>query len=142
MATIGSRPSPGQLGSLLFGEGGAERGDAEVAAVAGQGDGEGVHRALDEHRDRAARRAARGSATNSWSPLWNSGVSAVLRYFGPALSSSVRSGRRRPTKPSTSPWWIDGEHHAVAEPVDQATGAGAGGDAGGQHLVVADPAAA
>jgi hypothetical protein len=31
-----------------------------------------------------------------------------LRYFGPPLSASVRSGRRRPMNPSTSPWWTTG----------------------------------
>ncbi len=47
-------------------------------------------------------------APKSWAPLWNSGVSAVLRYFGPPRSVSVRSGCRRPTKPRISPLWMIG----------------------------------
>ena len=48
-------------------------------------------------------------APNSWAPLWNSGVSAVLRYFGPARSMSLRSGCRRPTNPRISPLWMIGK---------------------------------
>lgn len=36
----------------------------------------------------------------------------------------------------------DGQDQAVTEPVDQAAGAGLGGDAGEQHLVVGDAGAA
>ena len=42
------------------------------------------------------RTVGRPCGTRQWSP--------VFRYFGPPLSSSPSSGRRRPTKPSTSPW--------------------------------------
>ena len=35
----------------------------------------------------------------------------------------------------------DGEHGAVAEPVDESSGGGGGGDAGGEHLVVGDAVA-
>ena len=36
-------------------------------------------------------------------------MSAVLRYFGPAWSSSVRSGWRRPTNPRIWSWWVMGK---------------------------------
>ncbi len=66
----------------------------------------------------------------------------MLRYFGPPRSVSVRSGCRRPTNPRISPLWMIGKHDAVAEPVDETAGAGDGGHAGGDHLLVGDSAAA
>ncbi len=43
----------GELGGLLVGQRGTEGGHTDVTATAGEADGDGVHRSLDEHRDRS-----------------------------------------------------------------------------------------
>ena len=51
VATIGSWVGEGgELGGLLVGQGRAEWGDSDVAARAGEGDGDRVHRAFDDDR--------------------------------------------------------------------------------------------
>lgn len=76
-------------------------------------------------------------------------MSAVFRYFGPALSSSVRSGAPTADEsqdlgaPAGVRVVVDhGEHDSVAEAVDQPASACDGCDADGHHLVVADAVAA
>ena len=82
-------------------------------------------------------------APKSWAPLWNSGVSAVLRYFGPARAVSAASGWRRPTNPSTSPSgsvmgkMIRSRKRSISRPVRAVVG-----DPGGEHLLVGDAVAA
>ena len=56
MATIGcagARALLRELAGLFVGEGGAEGCDADVAAVAGEGDGEGVDGSFDQDGGRA-----------------------------------------------------------------------------------------
>ena len=86
-------------------------------------------------------------APKSWAPLWNSGVSGVLRYFGPPLSAvgaefGVAAADEAEDLGPPVAGDGDGEGDAVAEPVDEPSGRGDGGDTGGDHLLVGDAVAA
>ena len=72
------------------------------------------------------------SAPNSWAPLWNSGVSAVLRYFGPAAVGVGEVGVAAADEPENLAVVDDREDDPVAEPVDETAGAGDGGHPGGE----------
>ena len=141
MATIGSRPSGGQLGGLLLGQGRAERGHAEVQAGAGDRDGDRVHRALDDHRDGALGEQLVDDAEQLGALVEQRGVGGVevlrsgLVVVGEVGAAAADEAERLALVDHR-------EHHAVAEPVDEAAGAGLGRDAGGEHLGVADAAAA
>ena len=67
------------------------------------------------------------------------GSGAGVQVLRSALVVVAQLGAAAPDKAEHVALVLDGEHHAVAEPVDQTSGAGAGGDPGGQHLLVAHP---
>jgi hypothetical protein len=63
-----------------------------VATIGFQSYGDGVHRSFHDHRYAAGGQVF-STAPKSWESLWNSGVSAVVRYFGPSrLLGSHGSG--------------------------------------------------
>ncbi len=119
---------------MLVGEGGAEGCEAGVAAVAAEGDGDGVHGAFDDHRDGAGTECAvelvalveqRGFAGVE---VLGSGAGRHQQRRG----CGVRRSRGCPLRVG------DGEDDAVAELVDESSGGGGAGDAGGEHLGVGD----
>ena len=131
----------GQLGGLLIGQGRAERGHAEVEAGAGERDRDRVHRALDDHRDGALGEQLVDDAEQLGALVEQRGVGGV-EVLRAALVGVGEVGAAAADEAEDLALVDHREHHPVAEPVDEATGAGLGGDAGGEHLGVADAAAA
>ena len=100
-----------QLGVVRRGRG-AERGHRLRHAVLRQRDH--VHVALDHDQPRELAVCACRTCHRPYSsrPLWNSGVSGELRYFGP---SSSGSSTRPPKAIDAAAAVEDREHHPVAE---------------------------
>jgi len=122
---------------LFVGEGGAEWRDAEVAAAGGEGDGDGVHRAFDEHGGGvAAFDVAGGEQLGALVEQGRVGGVEVLRRPGVGVVGVAAADE--PEDPAVRVG--DGEHDPVAEPVDEASGGGGGGQAGGEEFGVGDPA--
>ncbi len=90
-----------ELGDLGFGEAGAEWRDADVAAVAGQGDGDRVERSFDQDGGGVVGEFAGDVELVALGEQGCGGGVEVLRVR--VRSSSLYSGLRRATKPST--WW-------------------------------------
>lgn len=93
----------GDLCCLLVRERCPERGDANERSTRCDGDGDMASRGPSTTTGIDPSAMYSSDRPNNCAPLWKAMVSGVLRYFGPALASSMRSGWRRPTKPRTWP---------------------------------------
>jgi hypothetical protein len=130
-----------ELGGLLVGQRGTERSNAEVAAGACQRDGDGVHRALDDHGGGAVLEQSIVDAEQLGTLVEQRGVDGV-EVLRSALVCLREFGAASADEPEDLAVVDHREHDPVAEAVDQPPGAGLAGDAGGQHLGVGDPVAA
>src|SRR5829696_2510370 len=132
---------PGELAGLLIGQGCTEWGDTDVAAAAGQGDGDGVHRSLDDHRYATGGNIDLVGAEELGSLVKQRCVGGVEVLRAAAVGvAEIRVPAAN--KAENLAVVDDREHDAVAEPVDETAGAGDGGHPGGGHFLAGDSAAA
>ena len=131
----------GELAGLLIGQGRTEWCDTDVAAAAGHGYGDGVHRSLDDHRYATGGNIHLVSAEELGSLVEQRCVGGV-EVFRSATVGVAQVGVPAADKPENLPVVDDREDDAVAEPVDEMAGAGNGGHPGGGHLLAGDSAAA
>ena len=130
---------------LCVGERGAERGDADVVAVAGEGDGERVEGAFDEDRDGAGgqRRGSLGEAVQLVALGEQVGLGGVeVLGNGSARFVAVVVGVAAADPAVDLRAVADGEDEPVAEAVDDPAGGGVAAEAGGDDLGVGGAEAA
>ena len=113
---------PGQLMGLFVGERCAERCNPDVTPVAGEGDGDGIHRALHDHRDGADRELVVEGAEQLCSLVEQRGVAGV-EVFGSGPVDIGEVGTPSTNESENLAVMDDREDDPVPEPVDQPTGA-------------------
>ena len=128
----------GELVCLLLGQRCAERCNPDVASLAGEGDGDGIHRAFHDHRDGPVRGLVVEGAEQLRSLVEQRGVAGVEVFrSGPVGIAEV--GMSSTDESEDLAVMDDREDDPVAEPVDQPAGACHGGDTGDRHFFVGDP---
>ena len=111
--------------------------EADVPAMAGECDGDRVHRAFGDHRRRAGGKEVIYGAEELGAFVEERGVGGVevLRSAAFLVGIGVSPGG----EPEHLPVATDREDEPVAEPVDEPSGAGGAGQSGGEEFLVGDP---
>ena len=123
-------PVVGELGGLFVGEGGAERRHPDVAAAAGEGDGDGVDGSFDDDRDLTGGEVLPAEQLGAFVEQRGFGGVEVFRSGEGGVGVVGVAAADEPEHLTVVVG--DGEDDPVAEAVDQPAGAGAGGDPGGR----------
>ena len=106
--------------------------------MAGEGDGDGIHRAFHDHRDGADGELVVEGAEELCSLVEQRGVAGVEVFrSGPVDIGEV--GMPSTNESENLAVMDDREDDPVAEPVDQPAGACGDGDTGDHHFFVGDP---
>ena len=109
----------------------------DVTPLAGEGDGDRIHRAFHDHWDGADRELVVEGAEQLCSLVKQRGVAGV-EVFGSSPVDIGEVGTPSTHESENLAVMDDREDDLVPEPVDQPTGA-CGGDTGDQHFFVGDP---
>ena len=127
---------------MFVGQGGAQGCDADVLRVAGEGDGQGVEGSFDQDRCRALLEQVGDGAVELGALVEQDGVGGVEVLRPGVLVVVGQVGVAATDEAEDLVLVGDGQDGSVAEAVDEGPGAGPGGQADLEELVVGDAAPA